>query len=101
MKISELQHKCNNKLNMSYEHSGTNFDQIRRVANKSEPLTEEDVAQLTHFANSNKAKLEQTVYYGNAIVHPSTYNNRYYRLLKHEGWQETSKNYTKLNYDDK
>ncbi len=101
MKISELQHNCNKKLAMSYEHSGTNFEQIRRIANKSEPLTEQDVAQLTHFANSNKAKLEQTVYYGNAIVQPSTYNIRYYRKLVSEGWVETSKNYARIHYDDK
>ena len=100
MKNPELQHKCNNKLAMSSEHSGTNFDQIRIVANKQEPLTPEDIEQLTHFAHSNRQKLQDTVYYGNAIIEPCTYNNKYYRKLK-TGWAETSKSYTKLHVDDK
>ena len=102
MKNTQLQHKCNNKLAMSNEHSGTNFEQIRIVANKVEPLTPEDIEQLTHFFNADRKQLSNTVYYGNVIIEPSTYNNRYYRRWKDQGWFETSKYYTKkLCIDDK
>ena len=86
---------------MAREHSGTNFDQIRAVATKQEPLTTEDIEQLTHFAHADRKQLQNTVYWGNVIIEPSTYNNQYYRRLVEGKWIETTKYFIKKKDCDK
>ena len=78
MDLDKLKHKALTKLNMQSENSPFNKEQIRLVAIKDE-LTEADVAQLEHYVARTPRELKRTVYYGNTIIDPATWDHKLYR----------------------
>ena len=79
MDIDRLRLKAQHKLSLSGDRAPFNGEQIRRVLTKAEPLTEADIAQLTHFVNRSTAQLSKTIYYGNTIIDPATWDHVIYK----------------------
>ena len=79
MDIDKLRSRAQHKLGLSSEKAPFNKEQIRRVLAKREPLTEADVAQLTHFVGKTTRELSRTIYYGNTIIDPATWDHQLYR----------------------
>lgn len=80
MTIEQLKQRALKRLNMQSENASYNRVQIQRVASKSEPLTDEDIAQLEHFIGIKQHDLGKFTYYGNTIVDPSVWGKETYRL---------------------
>ncbi len=83
--FTALQHMALLKATNGYsvDTMGVKFHRVIEIANKAAQLTEPEVAILEHFVHSNTATLNNTVYYGDSIIHPVTHNKRdYYRQAR-------------------
>jgi hypothetical protein len=90
MDIDTLRVKAQHKLSLSGDQAPFNREQIRRVLAKAEPLTEADVAQLKHFVDRTTAELSKTIYYGNTIIDPATWNHVIYKRSPNGEYRATN-----------
>ena len=63
---------------LSIDTTGVKFNSIVTIAQKTEPLTPNEIAMLEHFVHSNSAVLNNTVYIGDQIIHPVSKNHKTY-----------------------
>lgn len=88
MDIQKLQQKARFKLSKLHPITHINVKQITAVANKEQPLSDDDIEQLTVFVNKTARQMKDVTFYGNSTIDPNTWDKKLYRKTEHKGWIE-------------
>ena len=77
---SALQHMALLKAThgLSLDSVGVKFNTVLSIAQKTQPLSDAEVAILEHFVHSNSSVLNNTVYIDDQIIHPVSKNHKTY-----------------------